>query len=223
MARCCALWQRACDGDFARCFWPRDDVPCPKECDAAVSAATVNAMDGSIDIYDIYEDVCLEGKSRQPTAAFLLEQERRRAVERMRAVRGTLSSTPISPIFPTCADNYNSAYLNLPQVQEVTTRVLLARRRCAFGVPPWVCCTSRPVFPVGGRAARATPSAPGHPRRPLVHPRRQLERLRWRGLHVQLRECPARLPEVDLCWHTAVRPPSSPLCFCCARLSRVHC
>jgi len=110
--------QRACDGDFARCFWPRDDVPCPKECDAAVTAATVNAMDGSIDIYDIYEDVCLEGKSRQPTAAFLLEQERRRAVERMRAVRGTLSTTPISPIFPTCADNYNSAYLNLPQVQE---------------------------------------------------------------------------------------------------------
>jgi hypothetical protein len=122
-------------------------------------------MDGSIDIYDIYEDVCLEGKSRQPTAAFLLEQERRRAVERMRAVRGTLSATPISPIFPTCADNYNSAYLNLPQVQEVMTRVLLARRRCAFWcAPPCLCGTSRPVFPVGGRTACTTPSAPGHPR-----------------------------------------------------------
>jgi hypothetical protein len=52
----------ACDGDFARCFWPRDDVTCPKDCDDAVSLATQEAMNGAIDIYDIYEDVCLDTK-----------------------------------------------------------------------------------------------------------------------------------------------------------------
>ena len=31
---------QACDGDFARCFWPRPDVDCPAECGAAVQAAT---------------------------------------------------------------------------------------------------------------------------------------------------------------------------------------
>ena len=45
----------ACGGDFARCFWPRDDKPCPKVCGDAVDKATENAMDGSIDIYDIYK------------------------------------------------------------------------------------------------------------------------------------------------------------------------
>jgi hypothetical protein len=46
----------ACNKSYARCFWPRDDVPCPDACDEAVQAATVNGLDGSIDIYDIYED-----------------------------------------------------------------------------------------------------------------------------------------------------------------------
>ena len=72
----------ACGGDFARCFWPRPDVECPPACDAAVTAAVENAMDGSIDIYDIYEDVCLSGTERVRTAPFVLEEERRMQVRR---------------------------------------------------------------------------------------------------------------------------------------------
>ena len=50
-------------------------------CDVAVAAATENAVDGSIDIYDIYEDVCLTpGHERVVTAPFILEQERRSQV-----------------------------------------------------------------------------------------------------------------------------------------------
>jgi cathepsin A (carboxypeptidase C)/serine carboxypeptidase-like clade 2 len=114
----------ACAGDFARCFWPRDDVTCPAACDAAVSTATAGAMDGSIDIYDIYEDVCLDGaqQARAPTAAFTMLQERQRGLQGLRARRTKaqqqrLGGTTISPIFPTCIDQYNVAYLNLPEVQ----------------------------------------------------------------------------------------------------------
>lgn len=112
----------ACNGDFARCFWPRPDKECPPACDAAVQAATENAVDGSIDIYDIYEDVCLTpGHQRVVNAPFLLEQERRKQVTAMRArnaaKEGKLHTTPISPIYPTCVANYNTKYLNLPAVQ----------------------------------------------------------------------------------------------------------
>ena len=112
----------ACGGDFARCFWPRPDVECPAACDAAVTAAVANAVDGSIDIYDIYEDVCLTpGTERVRTAPFVLEEERRRQLHAMRArnaaASGTVSTTPISPIYPTCVANYNTRYLNLPEVQ----------------------------------------------------------------------------------------------------------
>ena len=71
--------QKACDGDYARCFWPRPDVECPEKCNEAVSAAVEYAMDGSIDIYDIYDDVCLPGTERQETQATTLLRELRKA------------------------------------------------------------------------------------------------------------------------------------------------
>ena len=105
--------QNACGGDFARCFWPRDDVHCPAACGDAVEATTKWAMDGSIDIYDIYEDVCLDAdQERLKTQAFVLEAERR-----SRRADGRLGATTISPVFPTCADTYVKKYLNTPAVQ----------------------------------------------------------------------------------------------------------
>ena len=71
--------QKACDGDYARCFWPRPDVECPEKCNEAVSAAVEYAMDGSIDIYDIYDDVCLPGTERLETQATTLLRELRKA------------------------------------------------------------------------------------------------------------------------------------------------
>ena len=69
--------ERACNGSYARCFWPRKDVPCPAQCDKAVQRAVEDAMDGTIDIYDIYEDVCLApAQERLPTQAFVLLNER---------------------------------------------------------------------------------------------------------------------------------------------------
>jgi hypothetical protein len=117
--------QKACGGDFARCFWPRKDVPCPKECDAAVQAAVQDAMDGSIDIYDIYEDVCLkEGEERLPTQAFTLWHERQTALATLRASaavegqHGRRARATISPIFPTCIDQSSARYLNNRTVQD---------------------------------------------------------------------------------------------------------
>lgn len=134
----------ACGGDYARCFWPRVDVECPAACDAAVSAATVNGMDGSIDMYDIYADVCLDGQQRLATQPFMLwaELQRARAAHAGRseeaeaaradapaedataAVEGNSQTearrrtqTTISPIYPTCVDSFTDAYLNLPAVQ----------------------------------------------------------------------------------------------------------
>lgn len=43
----------ACDGDTARCFWPRQDVHCPPACLAAVIAATANAVDGWVGSRDL--------------------------------------------------------------------------------------------------------------------------------------------------------------------------
>ena len=113
--------EKACDGDYARCFWPRKDVTCPAACDAAVQSAVEDATDGSIDIYDIYEDVCLDpGHARLPTQAFTLAHERRKAVGGSsplhQATRRALQTT-ISPIFPTCIDASSSAYLNSADVQ----------------------------------------------------------------------------------------------------------
>lgn len=103
-----------CDGNFARCFWPRPDKTCPSGCGAAVQEATENAMDGSIDIYDIYEDVCLEkGQERVRTQEFQLHQERRKHRK-----ASMLGGTEISPIFPTCIDNYVGKYLNTLEVQK---------------------------------------------------------------------------------------------------------
>ena len=107
--------EAACGGDYARCFWPRDDVECPEACDAAVQKSTQWAMGGAIDIYDIYEDVCLDkGQGRLKTQAFVLEEERR---SHRRASHQDLGATTISPIFPTCIDTFVEKYLNDPQVQ----------------------------------------------------------------------------------------------------------
>mmetsp|Transcript_22639 Transcript_22639/g.34204 ORF Transcript_22639/g.34204 Transcript_22639/m.34204 type:complete len:526 (-) Transcript_22639:87-1664(-) len=139
--------QMACQGEYARCFWPREDVPCPEECADAVHAATVDAMDGSIDIYDIYEDVCLHDKrssssSSRATQITTFLSHRQKALERYylskmnkkdavvleetltNGATTTSSSrhrslhTAISPIFPTCIDDYTAKYLNSPNVQE---------------------------------------------------------------------------------------------------------
>jgi len=80
----------ACDGDFARCFWPRDDVTCPKDCDDAVSLATQEAMNGAIDIYDIYEDVCLDTKQpemRDTQVSRLLEERQKQLLKHSPAFR----------------------------------------------------------------------------------------------------------------------------------------
>ena len=120
--------KEACDGNYARCFWPRDDVVCPDACNVAVTAATHEAMDGSIDIYDIYEDVCLDSnQERLPTQmtalldhrrnALLVQQQKTAATTATAAEERALRAT-ISPVFPTCIDNYSAQYLNLPEVQK---------------------------------------------------------------------------------------------------------
>ena len=105
---------KACAGDTARCFWPRPGVECPEPCLTAVAKAVINAMDGSIDQYDIYEDVCTEGRQRLATQVSRLVQERHRQIAR----RAGMGATVISPIFGTCADVYTAGYLNLPEVQK---------------------------------------------------------------------------------------------------------
>jgi hypothetical protein len=112
----------ACDGNFARCFWPRNDVVCPSKCNDALQRAVTDAMDGSIDIYDIYEDVCLDpNQERLPTQMSTLLDHRRVALqqhlERSSGGERDLRAT-ISPVFPTCIDNYSAKYLNLPSVQQ---------------------------------------------------------------------------------------------------------
>lgn len=107
----------ACKGDVVPCFWPRPGFECTAACGAAVQNATAGAMDGSIDIYDIYADVCLEGQEREASQAFVMERERRNAINRMRASSGRLAATPISPIFPTCIEPFMGQYLNDPAVQ----------------------------------------------------------------------------------------------------------
>lgn len=103
--------EEACGGDYARCFWPRPGVECPDACGAAVDKATRYAMDGSIDIYDIYEDVCLGNASAVATQASTLE-----AFRGARKAR-RLGGTEISPLFGTCIDTYVERYLNDPKVQ----------------------------------------------------------------------------------------------------------
>ena len=108
---------RACDGrDFARCFWPRDDVECPKECGDAVTAATEFAEDGSIDIYDIYVDVCLDPDTNDVVhsqTSMLMEERKKQRKRRL-----PLGTTPISPVFDTCVDKYAQKYLNSPEVRQ---------------------------------------------------------------------------------------------------------
>ena len=73
-------------------------------------------MDGSIDIYDIYEDVCLEGTDRLETQATVLLGERRKALASFQ--RGRSTRAIISPIFPTCIDDFSARYLNSKATQE---------------------------------------------------------------------------------------------------------
>jgi len=137
--------ETACGGDYARCFWPRPDVACPRECAEAVQEAVADAMDGSVDIYDIYEDVCpTEGHARIETQAGVLMRERRKqllammlqlettrsndasfrgfgarqeSAEKYRAEKERRLRAVISPVFPTCIDASSEKYLNLPEVQ----------------------------------------------------------------------------------------------------------
>ena len=121
--------EQACGGDYARCFWPRKDVVCPPECGAAVQAAVADATDGSIDIYDIYENVCLHGQTRKETQITKLLGHRREALQHYydnsyEEIRSSSSSsfralqTVISPVFPTCIDDYTAKYLNSEEAQQ---------------------------------------------------------------------------------------------------------
>lgn len=135
--------EAACQGDYARCFWPREDVECPAACGDAVRAASTDAMDGSIDIYDIYEDVCLQdSQARIETQLTTLMGHRRDALlnyhnkidqqqlEQDGGEGTTISTsaassssrrslqTTISPVFPTCIDDFTERYLNSFEVQE---------------------------------------------------------------------------------------------------------
>ena len=110
--------QAACDGNYSRCFWPRADVECPDKCGKAVQEVVDFAEDGSIDIYDIYDDVCLPGSSRVETQQTVLLRERRQALEKHLNLEGRKLRATISPVFPTCIDNSSATYLNRPDVQE---------------------------------------------------------------------------------------------------------
>lgn len=118
--------KRACNGDYARCFWPRQDIECPEECGRAVQAATIHAMDNTIDIYDVYEDVCLNpSQKRLETQLTTLLSHWRGAIQKHNAKMSATATTTttrdlrstISPIFPTCIDAFTQDYLNLPSVQ----------------------------------------------------------------------------------------------------------
>eukprot|EP00667_Euglena_gracilis_P007963 EG_transcript_8058 len=109
----------ACGGDTARCYWPKPGVPCPPDCLAAVAAATANVVDGSIDGYDIYSDVCpTPDQRRSPSQSSVLQRERQGRL-RQAVANGpqSLRGTTISPVFDTCIDVYTERYLNLPEVQ----------------------------------------------------------------------------------------------------------
>lgn len=108
----------ACNGSTVACFWPNPAAECTQQCSDAVHAATANAMGGAIDIYDIYEDVCLDGQQRIADQAFTLAEMRQDAVAQDAARKGMLGTTPISPIYPTCAEEYSKTYLSRADVQE---------------------------------------------------------------------------------------------------------
>ena len=115
--------ETACDGDYARCFWPRADVECPAACQEAVQEATQHGEDGTIDIYDIYNDVCLEDhQERLETQATTFLKHRREARQKHLVLSSASTSrglrATISPVFPTCIDAFTENYLNLPQVQK---------------------------------------------------------------------------------------------------------
>jgi hypothetical protein len=109
-------------------------VECPDACDAAVQAATENAMDGSIDIYDIYEDVCLDksnsgnGAKLSGEVVALLGERNNQLMKHSKYTQAKVAqrktdqrrrlTTPISPIYDTCISNFNTEYLNLPEVQK---------------------------------------------------------------------------------------------------------
>merc|ERR1712194_865138 len=59
-----------------------------------------------------------KGAERVQTQEFRLLQERHKQLH-ARSPGGVLGTTPISPIFPTCLDNFNAAYLNRADVQAV--------------------------------------------------------------------------------------------------------
>lgn len=107
---------QACNGSTVACFWPKPGAECTSQCNAAVQAATGNAMGGAIDIYDIYEDICIEGKQRIADQNFVLALERQRSLAKRHDAK--LAMTPISPIYPTCAEDFSTTYLSRADVQE---------------------------------------------------------------------------------------------------------
>eukprot|EP00927_Polykrikos_kofoidii_P056574 TRINITY_DN50676_c0_g1_i1.p1 TRINITY_DN50676_c0_g1~~TRINITY_DN50676_c0_g1_i1.p1 ORF type:complete len:498 (+),score=75.96 TRINITY_DN50676_c0_g1_i1:66-1559(+) len=108
----------ACNGTTVACFWPNPAAKCTDQCNEAVQAATDNAMGGAIDLYDIYVDKCLEGQQRLANQAFVLSRERRKALAMARGRTSGLTTTPISPIYPTCSDDYSQTYLSRADVQD---------------------------------------------------------------------------------------------------------
>lgn len=129
----------ACNGSTVACFWPNPAATCTKQCNDAVQAATANAMGGGIDIYDIYEDVCLEGQQRIADQAFTLAQQRQKAIAQASVQKGALGVTPISPIYATCAEDYSKTYLSRADVQKaIGARRLKEWNMCGLlnsGVP----------------------------------------------------------------------------------------
>mmetsp|Transcript_124571 Transcript_124571/g.248539 ORF Transcript_124571/g.248539 Transcript_124571/m.248539 type:complete len:501 (+) Transcript_124571:45-1547(+) len=129
----------ACNGSTVACFWPNPAAKCTKQCNDAVQAATANAMGGGIDIYDIYEDVCLEGKQRIADQAFTLAKQRQEAVAQASVNKEMLGVTPISPIYATCAEEYSKTYLSRADVQKaIGARRLKEWNMCGLvndGVP----------------------------------------------------------------------------------------
>lgn len=131
---------RACKGSFAACFWPREGFPCSDECSEAVAAVTNTAMNpGNMDMYDIYEDICLEGQERIKTDAFVFVDEQRKAQrnwqqQKANAKTGSnLGTTPIAPIYPTCTDAYTQTYLSREDVQKaIGARRITTWNQCAL-------------------------------------------------------------------------------------------
>ena len=87
-------------------------MECPKACGDAVKKTTEYAMNGDIDIYDIYVDICLDKESNVVHNQMSVDV----GGENVTVVSDL--KTTISPIFDTCADNFAADYLNSDAVRK---------------------------------------------------------------------------------------------------------